>query len=70
MPKPKKQSSPRPVKMRSSSATGPSFGEWFFRGLRDDSIAAIIVLVILLGLVVATCIAIGVGANYAVENLL
>jgi hypothetical protein len=70
MPKPKKQSRPRPVKMWSGSVPGQSFGEWFVGGLRDDSIAAIIVLVILLGLVVATCVAIGYGAHYAVENLL
>jgi len=70
MPKPEKQSRPRPVKVGASTAPGLSFGEWFVRGLRDDSLAAIFVLVILLGLVVATCIAIGYGANYAVENLL
>ncbi len=70
MPKPKKQPRPRPVKVGASTAPGLSFGEWFVRGLRDDSLAAIFVLVILLGLVVATCIAIGYGANYAVENLL
>ena len=70
MPKPKKQSRPRPVKVRASSAPGLSLGEWFARGLRDDSLVAIFVLVILLGLVVATCIAIGYGVNYAVDNLL
>jgi hypothetical protein len=70
MPKPKKQYRPKPVKVRASSAPGLSFGEWFARGLRDDSLVAIIVLVILLGLVVAACVAIIYGANYTVENLL
>lgn len=69
-PKPKKQPKPRPVKARASTAPGLSFGEWFVRGLRNDSIAAIIVLIMILGLVIATCVAIGFGANYAIENLL
>ena len=70
MPKAKKQPRPRPVKVRARSVPRQSFGQWFVGGLRDDSLAAIIVLVILLGLVVGVCIAIGVGANYAVENFL
>ena len=70
MPKAKKQPRPRPVKVRARSVPRQSFGQWFVGGLRDDSLAAIIVLVILLGLVVGVCIAIGVGANYAVDNLL
>lgn len=69
-PKPKKQPRPRPVKVRASRAPSLSFGQWLVQGLRDDSLVAVIVLIMLLGVVVATCIAIGYGANYAVENLL
>ncbi|MHC4745278.1 MAG: helix-turn-helix domain-containing protein, partial [Planctomycetota bacterium] len=53
-PKPKKQPRPRPVKAGASTAPGLSFGEWFVRGLRNDSIAAIIVLIMILGFVLAT----------------
>jgi hypothetical protein len=70
MPKPKRQSRPRLENMRASSVPRASFGEWFVAGLRDDSIVAIIVLLILLGLIVTTCVVIGYGAYYAVENLL
>lgn len=69
-PKPKKQPKPKPIKVQASKPPSSTFGEWFIGGLRNDSIAAIILLVIILGLVVAACIAIGFGAKYALQNLL
>lgn len=69
-PKPKKQPKPQPIRVQASKAPSRTFGEWFVGGLRDDNLAAIIVLVILLGLVVAACAAIGFGAKYALESLL
>lgn len=69
-PKPKKQKKARPIKMRATKAPGRSFGQWLVQGLRRDSLVAVLVLIMLLGLAAATVIAIGLGANYAVENLL
>ncbi|MBN2270509.1 MAG: helix-turn-helix domain-containing protein [Sedimentisphaerales bacterium] len=69
-PKPKKQPKPKPIKVHASKAPRRTFGEWFVGGLRDDSIAAIFVLLILLALIVAACVAIGFGAHYALQNLL
>ncbi len=68
--KPKKQPKPRPVKVPTTTPPGLTFGQWFISGLRDDSLAAVIVLLILLALVVAAFIAIGYGAHYAIGNLL
>jgi len=68
--KPKKQPRPRPVKVRTTSPPSLTLGEWFIGGLRDDSLVAIIVLILLLGLVVAACVAVVFGANYAIENML
>lgn len=69
-PKPKKQPKPKPVKVPKTSPPSLTFGQWLISGLRDDSIAAIIVLLIILALVVAAIVAIGYGASYAIENLL
>ena len=69
-PKPKKQPKPRPVKVTTTSPPSMAFGQWFIGGLRDDNLAAIIVLIIILGLIIAACVGIGYGANYAIENLL
>lgn len=69
-PKPRKQPRPRPVKARASAAPSLSFGEWFARGIRNDSLAAIIVLILILSVIIGLIVAAGLGANYAVENLL
>ncbi len=69
-PKPKKQPKPKPIRVQASKAPSRTFGEWLVGGLRDDNLAAIFVLIILLGLVVAACVAIGFGAKYAMQNLL
>ena len=69
-PKSKKQPKPKPIRVQASKAPSRTFGEWFVGGLRDDNLAAIFVLIMLLGLVVAACVAIGFGAKYALESLL
>ena len=69
-PKPKKQPKPKPIRVQASKAPSRTFGEWLVGGLRDDNLAAIIMLIMLLGLVVAACVAIGFGAKYAMQNLL
>ena len=69
-PKPKKQPKPRPIKVHASSAPNRSFGQWLMGGLREDSLAAIIVVIMFLGLVIAAIVAIGYGAHYAADNLL
>lgn len=68
--KPQKQPKPKGVKVQLSRPQSRTFGQWFVGGLRDDSIAAIFVLLIILSLVVAACVAVGFGANYALNNLL
>lgn len=69
-PKAKKQPKPRPIKVHASNIPSRSFGQWLMGGLRNDSLVAIIVLLMIMGFVVAAIVALGCGAYYAANNFL
>jgi excisionase family DNA binding protein len=67
--KPPRKAKPRKV-VRTSSKPGLSLGQWFIAGLQKDNPIAVFMLILLLAVIIAACVAIGYAAYYALFRLL
>jgi len=67
--KPPRKARPKKV-VRTSSEPGLSLGQWFIAGLQKDNPIAVFVLILLLAVIIAACVAIGYAAHYALFRLL
>jgi len=67
--KPPRKARPKKV-VRTSSEPGLSLGQWFIAGLQKDNPIAVFMLILLLTVIIAACVAIGYAAHYALFRLL
>ncbi len=67
--KPPRKARPKKV-VRTTGEPGLSLGRWFITGLQKDNPIAVFVLILLLSVIIAACVAIGYAAYYALFRLL
>ena len=68
--KPRRQPKPKAPRVRTSAPQGLSFGRWLAGGLREANLLAILVLILLLALFLAACVALVYGINLAADKFL
>jgi len=67
--KPPRKARPKKV-VRTTGEPGLSLGQWFIAGLQKDNPVAVFMLILLLTVIIAVCVAIGYAAYYALFRLL